>query len=258
MASTHADGEVRPPRRPQPSGVPSWVDHGALTVLVADPEAEAYQDLARFCLERAAVLVVSRDGADALFQAGRCFPDVVLLSANLAVVTAEEVIKVIRRHADIHIAVGISDGEADRAAPALLAGASELLTRPYRHKELQAVLGSHFARAKERHVQEAVLRVGRLELDSLAHEVRAAGRPLELTLMEFELLRYLIIHADRAVTHQQIRQDVWMARGSQASSNTIAVHVRRIRAQLDGAAQLINIRGLGYRLTAAAGNRRPA
>jgi DNA-binding response OmpR family regulator len=63
--------------------------------------------------------------------------------------------------------------------------------------------------------------------------------------MEFELLRYLMVHAERAVTHEQIRQDVWGARGSEASSNTIAVHVRRIRVQVEGAAELINIRGVG-------------
>jgi DNA-binding response OmpR family regulator len=258
MASTHANGDVGPRDRPHSSGMSSPLDHGALTVLVADPETDAYRDLARFCVDSGAILVVSRDGADALFQAGRCFPDVVLLSADLAVVSAGDVVTAIRRHAHVHIAVGIGDGEAHRAAPALLAGASELLTRPYRLKELQSLLGSYFLRAKQRHDQEAVLRVGLLELNSIAHEVRAAGRPLELTLMEFELLRYLIIHADRAVTHEQIRQDVWRARGSEASSNTIAVHVRRIRAQLNGAAQLINIRGLGYRLTATTGKRQPA
>ena len=69
--------------------------------------------------------------------------------------------------------------------------------------------------------------------------------------MEFELLRYLMMHAERAVTHERIRQDVWGARGSEASSNTIAVHIRRLRAQLDDAVELINIRGVGYRLTAA-------
>jgi DNA-binding response OmpR family regulator len=101
---------------------------------------------------------------------------VVLLSADLAVVSAGEVVTAIRLHADVHIAVGIGDGEADRAAPALLAGASELLTRPYRRKEIQGVLGSYFARAKARPDQEAVLSVGLLELNSAAHEVHAAGR----------------------------------------------------------------------------------
>ncbi len=256
MASTLPNGDVGPRQR-VPSRGASPFDHAVLTVLVADPEADAYQDLDRFCLETGAALVVSRDGADALFQAGRCLPDLVLVSAYLPVAAAGDVVTVIRRHSDVHIAVGISAGEADRAAPALLAGASELLTRPYRLGELHARLGSIFARAKERQDQEAVLRLGLLELNSLAHEVRAAGRPLELTLMEFELLRYLMMHAERAVTHERIRQDVWGVRGSDASSNTIAVHIRRLRAQLNDAVELINIRGVGYRLTAATIKRHP-
>jgi len=258
MASTRVNGDVRPPKRTHPRGASPPLDHTALTVLVADPDAGAYQDLAVLCAASGAALVECRDGADALFQAGRYCPDVVLLNAHLPVVSTGEVITAIRRHTDVHIAVGISAGQADRAAPAVLAGASELLTRPYELRELHAVLGSYIARAQARRDREAVLTVGSLELNSVAHEVRAAGRALELTLMEFELLRYLMVHADRAVTHEQIRQDVWRVRGTDASSNTIAVHIRRIRAQLGGAAQLINIRGVGYRLTAATRHRQLA
>src|SRR5688500_10860747 len=115
MASTLANGDVEPRQRVH-SRRASPFEHAVLTVLVADPEADAYQDLDRFCIETGATLVVSRDGADALFQAGRCFPDVVLLSACLPVVAAGDVVTVIRRHSDVHIAVGISAGEADRAA----------------------------------------------------------------------------------------------------------------------------------------------
>ena len=219
-------------------------------LLVADPEADTYRDLATFCVASETTLIVCHDGADALFQAGRFSPDVVLLSARLPILSASEVITAIRRRTQLHIAVGISAGDAEHAAPALAAGASDLLSRPYRLKELQVLLGGYVARARERRDQQAVLRLGPLELDSSAHEVRASGRPLELTLMEFELLRYLMVHADRAVTHEQIRKDVWGARGTEATSNTVAVHIRRIRAQIDGAAQLISIRGLGYRLTA--------
>jgi DNA-binding response OmpR family regulator len=258
MAATDVNGDAGAQQRADPRGASSSLGHAVFTVLVADPDAGAYHDLAAFCAASGATLVDCRDGAEALFQAGRCFPDVVLLSAQLPVVSAGEVITAIRRYADIHIAVGISAGEADRAGPAVLAGASELLTRPYQIKELHAVFGSYFARAKARRDSEAVLNLGSLQLNSLAHEVRAAGRALELTLMEYELLRYLMVHADRAVTHEQIRRDVWGARGTEASSNTIAVHVRRIRAQLGGAAQLINIRGVGYRLTASSTRRQPA
>ena len=255
---TRVGGDAGPRRRIDPRGASPGLAEATLRLLVADPEADASQDLAAFCAASDATLIMCRDGADALFQAGRFAPDVVLLSARLPVLSATEVITAIRRHAPVHIAVGIGAGEAEDAAPALLAGASELLARPYELKELQVLLGSYLVRARQRRDQEAVLRLGSLELNPVAHEVRAAGRPLVLTLMEFELLRYLMINADRAVIHEQIRQDVWRARGSEGSSNTIAVHIRRIRAQLDGAARLINIRGLGYRLTVATTKRQLA
>jgi DNA-binding response OmpR family regulator len=98
--------------------------------------------------------------------------------------------------------------------------------------------------------QEAILRLGQLELDSPAFAVRAAGRPLELTLREFELLRFLILHSERAVTQDQIRAEVWGARGEHVTANTIAVHIGRLRVRLEGVAEIVSIRGVGYRLAA--------
>ena len=150
MAPTRPAGDVGSAHRPAPRGTSPPLDHPALTVLVADPEAGVYDDLARFCADSGAGLVECRDGADALFQAGRWSPDIVVLSAFLPVLSTGEVITAIRRHADVHIGVGISAGQADCATSAVRAGASELLTRPYQFKELHAVLGSYFARAQAR------------------------------------------------------------------------------------------------------------
>ena len=91
--------------------------------------------------------------------------------------------------------------------------------------------------------------VGAVELDVHAYQVRVLGRGVHLPLREFELLHYLMRNADRTVTREQIMRHVWNSTES-TSTNTIAVHVKRLRARLgDNDDQLIQtVRGVGYRL----------
>jgi len=223
-----------------------------VTLLVADElEPRAHHVVQEICAANVATLVWCGDGAEALFQIGRLCPDVVLISAGLPVVAASDVIAAVRRYTSVPIAVAVGAGEVDHATRAMAAGATDVLGRPYRRHELQAILSPFFAHAKARWDNEAMITVGALQVDSRAYQVRAGGTPLPLTVREFELLRLLVLHADQVVTHDQIRREVWRARDDVASANTIAVHIGRIRAHLDDAADLISVRGVGYRLTVA-------
>jgi two-component system OmpR family response regulator len=221
-----------------------------LTLLVADPEPEAFAVLSELAAATREVdLVTCADGAEALFLAGSFSPDVVVLSAQLPVVGASDVVSKLRAHVDTPIYVGLGVGEAEAAGPVLAVGATGILNRPYERRDLEGLLEVQFARIRERIDQEAVLRLGPLVLDSPAFEIRRDGRALDLTLREFELLKFLMLHAERAVSQDQIRTDVWGARGEDVTGNTIAVHIGRLRVRLEGAAEIISIRGVGYRLS---------
>jgi DNA-binding response OmpR family regulator len=254
----HESSAHRPARRtPPPRTTPVWNSRTHLSVLVADPDPDARGALHDLKPYDPVHLVVCDDGAQALFLAGGLKPDVVLLSARLPVVDASAVVRALREHVDTPIYLGIRAGEAETAGPGLAVGATGVLNRPYEHRELDALLQMHLERVQARLDQEAVLTLGMLRLDSPAFEVRVAGRPLELTLREFELLRFLMLHADRAVTQDQIRAEVWGARGEDVTANTIAVHIGRLRAHLEGAAEIVSIRGVGYRLTAVPADTAP-
>jgi DNA-binding response OmpR family regulator len=191
------------------------------------------------------------DGAEALFEAGRLDPLVVVLSATLPVVAAAEVAGVVARHRDgpVSIVVGIGVGESERAAPVLAAGANRVMSRPYQAREIEPLLHEHLA-GEHRH-RKGYVRVGLLALDAPAFEVSAAGRPLRLNLREFELLRLLMDNAGTVVTYQRIREQLWESRGDSVSANTIAVHIRRLRSHLAGVADILVVRGVGYRLRVA-------
>ena len=226
----------------------AWWGSGALSVLVADEDPAARAEFLRLMDGRAEVTVCGT-GAEALWQAGRIGPAVVVLSATLPVVAAADVVSVLCRHRQgpMSIAVGIGVGETEQAAPVLAAGANRVMNRPYQSREVEPLLREHLA--GELHQRE-ILAVGALELNVPAFEVWAAGRELRLKLREFELLRLLMVHADSVVSQQHIREELWEARGESVRANTIAVHIRRLRSHVDGVADILSVRGVGYRLRA--------
>lgn len=193
-------------------------------------------------------VTLCEDGAAALWYAGRLNPVLVVLSASLPGVTAEVVAAVLTRHEDCVpiVAVGVSAGEADRAGPVLAAGARHVLSRPYRRAEIDPLLAVHRERAMR---ETSVLVVGALTLNGPAFEARAAGRRLQLSLREFELLRLLMLHTEAVLSVDCIREEIWEPRGETVSANTIAVHMRHLRRHVQGVASIVAVRGVGYRLT---------
>ncbi|MFI6499418.1 response regulator transcription factor [Nonomuraea typhae] len=215
----------------------------APVLLVADPDESIVQELAT-ALEREGVTVAGvSDGAQALLQAGALRPDVVLVAATLPVISAVEFVRAVRLARAVPVLLGVGEGHAEQAVQALAAGAAACVARPYRVLELLPFVQAASPGSR------SLLRVGEVELDVRAYQVRVGGHAVHLPLREFELLHYLMRNADRTVTREQIMRHVWNATDA-TSTNTIAVHVKRLRARLgDEDDQLIQtVRGVGYRL----------
>ncbi|MEU4835325.1 response regulator transcription factor [Streptosporangium sp. NPDC023615] len=232
----------------QPQTAPE-VDEDTRTapmLLVADPEAAMAHDLAE-TLEREGVKVMAvTDGAQALLQAGAFRPDVVLVSASLPVIGAVEFVRAVRLTRAVPVLLGVGEGHAQQAVQALAAGATACVARPYRVPELLPLIHAAFTGDS---ATRGTLVVGGVELDVNAYQVSVDGRIVHLPLREFELLHYLMRNAHRTVTREQIMRHVWHSTDT-TSTNTIAVHVKRLRARLgDNDDRLIQtVRGVGYRL----------
>ncbi len=215
-------------------------------LLVADPESALAEELST-ALEREGVAVLGvSDGAQALLQAGALRPDVVLVSASLPVIGAVEFIRAVRLTRAVPVLLGVGEGHAEQAVQALAAGATACVARPYRVPELLPLVQAAIEGDSGIH---RTLVVGDVELDADAYQVKVGGRIVHLPLREFELLHYLMRNAHRTVTREQIMRHVWNSADA-TSTNTIAVHVKRLRARLgDDDDRLIQtVRGVGYRL----------
>lgn len=239
-----------PDQGQRPWAPPSWEgQEGGWLVADEDPAARA----ALLTIVRSRVgLTLCSDGPEALWLAGRLQPAVVLLSASLPGIPAFDVASVLARHRGGRpsVLVGVGVGEADRAGSVLAAGATGLVSRPYTESEIEPLVRAQLQEAERLHRERAVLTAGGLRLDGPAYEASAWGRPLRLRLREFELLRLLMIRPGAVVTLDQIRREVWDGRGETIRSNTIAVHIRHLRVHLAGVAEIVAVRGVGYRLCA--------
>ena len=168
--------------------------------------------------------------AEGLLLAGTLDPDVVLVAADVADVPAATVVELLGRRCQVPVIVATDGGHAEAAAAALDAGAVACVARPYRVAEVLALVSA--VRPVRPVAQgDAVLRCGALELAPAAGTVRLRGALVQMPPREFRVLEHLMAHEGRVVSQAQLWAAVWGA-AAPSASNTVSVHVRRLRRRL--------------------------
>ena len=192
---------------------------------------------------------VAGDGTDALGWAGTYPYDLVILDVVLPGMDGVAVCRTLReRGSKIPILMLTAlDAIEDRVA-GLDAGADDYLAKPFAGAELLARVRA----LRRRGVGEAaaVLRLGDLELDPAAREVRRGGKAIRLTSKEFALLEVLARHPGQVFPQDRLIDAVWDADFA-AASNVVEVYIRSLRRKVDGGRRdglIETVRGAGYRL----------
>ena len=193
-------------------------------------------------------------GEEALEQVVGWRPDVVLLDLGLPVLSGFEVLSRMRQRGSraAVIVVSVMPDEKDKVR-ALDLGADDYVVKPFGMQELSARIRAVLRRQAALVEGEPVVRAGDLELDLARRQVQVAGRQVHLTPTEYELLRYLVLHAGKPVTHNTLLRQVWGEHAVGDTYNTRYV-VAQIRKKLrDDPAEpryIVNEPGVGYRLNA--------
>ncbi|MFA5162386.1 MAG: response regulator transcription factor [Elusimicrobiales bacterium] len=217
-------------------------------ILVVEDEKNIAAAL-RYNLEKAGYIVAAAaDGETALklHEAGP--PDLVLLDVMLPKVDGLEVCRRIRqKHSTPVIMLTAKKEELDRVL-GLELGADDYVSKPFSMRELLARVKAVLRRRAPE--ESPVFRAGDIEIDFDKYEVRVAGGTAALSTKEFELLRCLARAGGKALTRDQIMEQVWgYERSMELDTNTVDQHIARLRAKLGReAARIVTVKNVGYRV----------
>jgi two-component system KDP operon response regulator KdpE len=218
-------------------------------ILVIDDEPPIRR-LLRLALEPQGYRVFEADGGQlGLQEAAAHRPDVIILDLGLPDMDGLVALKRLREWSQAPVLVlTVRSRESDKVA-ALDGGADDYLTKPFGTAELLARLRAVQRRAPEAH-EEPVLVTGGLTVDLAARTVTVNKQEVHLTATEYALLRELVRHAGKVVTHKQLLRAVW-GPNAESQSHYLRVYVTHLRKKLETKAsgKLIQTEpGIGYRL----------
>jgi two-component system, OmpR family, KDP operon response regulator KdpE len=177
--------------------------------------------------------------------------DLVLLDMNMPGMGGIETCRAIRSTSEIAIIMlTVRDTDADKVE-ALDAGADDYVTKPYNAPELLARIRANLRRTPWTQGPVGRLAIGSVEVDFDTRQVSSRGRRVRLTPKEFELLRYLVAHANKVLTHRELLQAVWGPDyGDQVDYLRVFVNQlrKKIEANPSSPTHLLTEPWVGYRL----------
>ncbi len=204
-----------------------------LKVLVIDDEPQIRRAL-RLGLERNGYSVrVAEDGEAGLDLAAEEVPDIVILDMAMPGLDGMEVARQLRVWTQIPIIVlSVREGEEHKIA-ALDAGADDYLTKPFSLEELLARMRAVLRRARSEAQNDApTFETGNLVMDFARRRVVVAGREVHLTPIEYELLKFLVKHPDRVLTHRHLLLNIW-GQEHENDTHTLRVHIANLREKIE-------------------------
>ncbi len=224
-------------------------------ILVVDDEPHIVE-LVRYNLQQEGYEVLAAgDGETALSKSASERPDLIILDLMLPGVDGLEVCRRLRRESAVPIIMLTARGGEVERVVGLDLGADDYVIKPFSPRELVARVRA----VLRRHVREVApptarpLCVGPLRLDAGTQDVMLAGRRVDLTAREFELLRLFMRHPNRVFTRDFLLEHLW-GHDFYGSTRTVDMHVSRLREKIEddpGEPRfIVTVRGVGYKLRA--------
>lgn len=234
------------------------------TILIVDDEKPIVDILVYNLQKEGYNTLEANDGEEAINVAFEQKPDLILLDIMLPKVDGLTVCKKIRNSFNMPIImISAKDEEIDKIL-GLELGADDYITKPFSVRELVARVKANLRKAEARvkeetpkavksvDKQENIVNIGELSLNLDKFEVRVRGKVIDLTLREFEVLRYLANQPGQVVTREALLEKVW-GYEYYGDIRTVDVTIRRIREKIENDTSspkiLITKRGVGYYLS---------
>ncbi len=200
-------------------------------ILVAEDDLKQAELIRRYLEREGHLTVVVHDGRAAIDEARRRSPDLLVLDVMMPKVDGLDVCRVLRADGEVPIIMLTARATEDDLLLGLDLGADDYLTKPYNPRELVARVRTVLRRTRSR-AEGEVYRVGELEIDPSRHEIRLAGRLVEVTPAEFKILACLAASPGRAFSRQQLLEHAF-GFDHYVFDRTIDVHVMNLRKKIE-------------------------
>jgi DNA-binding response OmpR family regulator len=218
------------------------------TILVVDDEPAMVGMVGALLGEDGHQIVTAYDGETALRRHTDEHPDLVILDRKLPRLSGDEVCRAIRAASSTPILMLTGEKGSEERARLLDLGADDYLEKPFSKRELSARVRALLRRAPAPSRANAA-KVGRLSVDSRTHRASVSGEVLDLTPTEFRLLAALAARPGEVVDRRALLRAGWPDERD-PDPEWLKAHLARLRSKLvaSGVPDLVNVRGVGYRL----------
>jgi DNA-binding response OmpR family regulator len=225
-------------------------------VLIVDPDTSTRREIRSACAQDGYQVLEAETGADALRELGSR-PSVVLLEVALPDGSGFDVCRELRK-ADAGVPVIMMSSRADEidVVVALEIGADDYVTKPLRIRELVARMAAHLRRTRLESVEatRSRLEFRDLVIDVNERRIYKAGKEVELTHTEFDLLTFLASNAGKVLSREKILNSIW-GYEYPIETRVIDVHIRNLRRKIETQPSrpyyILAVPGIGYRFTNA-------
>lgn len=225
----------------------------AVKILVVDDETPIRRLLRVGLTTEGYVVQEAADAAEAMAILAKEKPDVVILDLGLPDVQGHDLLSGWRA-SGLELPVIILSSRTDEAGivRALELGADDYVTKPFGVAELAARIRVALRHRLQQQGERPIFQVGELSVDLVKRIVKVAGKEISLSPKEYDILRLMVQHAGKVLTHQHILRQVW---GASADVQYLRVYVRQLRQKIeqspDQPQYILTETGVGYRLRVA-------